>query len=134
MLAKDEVDIVRKRVNEIIKDYAYDEDESYMYITLYFEKSNGERQHKRLKLGGPSKITPDDCRDFPHGYLDDLDKTNGFFPMADVLQPKTVWMLNGEVWDGTPHSEIVRRREKEHEKAMKELAQELGLPYEVRPD
>ena len=54
---------ILKRVTEIIKDYLFDENESYAYISLYFEKSNGEYQHKRLVYGKPSEDTPDRYKD-----------------------------------------------------------------------
>ena len=63
---------IRNRVSEIIQDYLYDEDESYAYIAMYFEKKNGENQTKCILFGKPSSITPDIYRDEPEGF-DDVD-------------------------------------------------------------
>ena len=90
-----EKDLIKKRVCEIITDYLYDEDESYAYITLYFEKSNGENQHKVLRFGQPSDATPDMCRDYPAGYKCD-DSTGLLF---DGPFPRIVWeTIDGKEW------------------------------------
>ena len=57
---------IRKRASEIIRDYLYATEESYAVIDMYFEKENGERQHKKLTFGAPSKTTPDRFRNEPY--------------------------------------------------------------------
>ena len=58
------------RVAEILRAYLYHEDESYAVIDMYFEKKNGESQHKRLRFGAPSDGTPEEYRDYPEGFFD----------------------------------------------------------------
>ena len=112
MAIDEEKKYIRKRVSEIIQDYLYDPDESYAYISLYFEKNNGESQHKRLVFGHPSRETPDDYRDEPHGYSEWLNGLDLFARSLDeVLVPKTIWIQNdGTEWDGTQLKEIRRGR------------------------
>lgn len=96
----DEKKAIVKRASEIIRDYLYDEDESYAYIEMYFEKENGEKQAKRLVYGKPSKETPDLARDYPNGYIDDGEQ---FCPMQadEILFKSVTWRnFNGEVWNG----------------------------------
>ena len=45
---------LKKRINEIIDDYLFDDDESYCRVQFWFEKSNGEHQEKTLAIGKPS--------------------------------------------------------------------------------
>ncbi len=101
--------LIRKRISEIIRDYLFDSDESYCYIDLYFEKSNGENQHKRLKWGAPSEYTPDRFRDRPHGFND---TTEPWIKLSEVLEKKIVWCYSdGRPWDGKTLSQIRAERE-----------------------
>lgn len=45
---------LKKRINEIIDDYLFDDDEAYCRVQFWFEKSNGEHQEKTLAIGKPS--------------------------------------------------------------------------------
>lgn len=45
---------LKKRINEIIDDYLFDDNETYCRVQLWFEKSNGEHQEKTLAIGKPS--------------------------------------------------------------------------------
>lgn len=106
-LPKEDIDYIRKRVNEIIKDYAYDDGESYVRIDLYFEKSNGESQEKTLVCGKPSCITPDELRDFPEGYLNGLNENEMYFTLEEMLETEIKWKYhNGKYWDGTTLKEM----------------------------
>ena len=88
-------DIIRERISQIIADYLYDEDESYAYISLYFEKSNGENQYKVLPFGTPSEETPDLYRDYPAGYTPD----SAFQSMLDTPLRRVVWeTIDGREW------------------------------------
>lgn len=55
MIEKRRKDYIKKRANEIIDDYLYDEEETYCSITFRFEKLNGEHQEKVLIAGCPSE-------------------------------------------------------------------------------
>ena len=89
-----------KRAAEIIRDYLYDEDETYAYITMYFEKENGENQAKRLVFGTPSKKTPDLARDYPEGYID-IKEPFGAITLDEILTRRVVWVdFNNKEWDG----------------------------------
>ena len=90
-------DFILQRVTEIIKDYLYDDDESYAYIDMYFEKSNGENQSKTLRFGKPSKDTPDMYRDCPEGYHRDGSYFDDFMfgPHKSII-----WTtLDGHKWE-----------------------------------
>lgn len=53
-ISKADKNYLKKRINEIIDDYLFDENESYCRVQLWFEKSNGEHQEKVLAIGNPS--------------------------------------------------------------------------------
>lgn len=71
-----------QRAAEIIRDYLYDSDESYCRVELYFEKRNGENQHKQLTWGKPSEITPDKFRNEPYGFDDIEHKFPGWIDLV----------------------------------------------------
>lgn len=97
-------DAILKRINEIIRDYLYDKDESYAYISLYFEKSNGENQEKVIRFGEPSQETPDFYRDQPAWFTSD----KFAFNMLEVPFKRITWeTLDGREWtpDGIKDAE-----------------------------
>ena len=99
-----------KRASEIIRNYLYDTDESYAYITMYFEKSNGEKQAKRLVFGNPSKNTPDLARDYPHGFIDTNEPFNPI-GLDEILTKKVMWVdFNGNPWNGISLSQIRKNK------------------------
>ena len=53
-ISKADKNYLKKRINEIIDGYLFDENESYCRVQLWFEKSNGEHQEKVLAIGKPS--------------------------------------------------------------------------------
>lgn len=88
-------DTIRQRVNEIIRDYLYDEDESYAYISLYFEKSNGENQEKVLRFGEPSQETPDFYRDRPAWFT----SKKWALSLLETPFKRVVWeTIDGKEW------------------------------------
>jgi len=104
---------IRRRVSEIIQDYLYDDDESYAYIHMYFEKKNGENQVKRLQFGAPSPGTPDEFRDEPEGYDDTNDPLElRAIGLGEILDKKIIWTYDdGTPWDGKTLSQIRKVRE-----------------------
>ena len=94
---------IKSRAAEIIQDYLIGEStERYAYISMYFEKENGEHQHKILRFGCPSEKTPDMYRDSPQGYNDKPENMGGLLiALSDVLSKRIVWQkADGSPWDG----------------------------------
>ena len=108
------------RVAEILRAYLYHEDESYAVIDMYFEKKNGESQHKRLRFGGPSDRTPEEYRDYPKGFFD-VESEDGSLDvcsMAETVFPVTTvsWVYaDGRPWDGKTLSQIRAENAKKQE-------------------
>lgn len=99
---------ILKRVNDIIKAYLFDDDETFAKIDMYFE-AGVSSQHKALHYGKPGEHTPDIYRGEPKGYLDGI----YFINLGEILFPKIVWYYDPEFkkeWDGKTLSEI--RKEK----------------------
>lgn len=104
-----------RRVTEILKDYLYDEEETFARIDMYFEANNGEEtQEKTVTFGSPSEKTPDEYRDEPYGYDDLPDngslKTRNFDTL--IYPEKTVkWKYSdGRSWDGKTLSQVIAEK------------------------
>lgn len=55
-ITKGKKDYIKQRVNEIIDDYLYDDEETFCKIMFWFERSDGQHQEKKLTAGKPSDI------------------------------------------------------------------------------